>query len=400
MDISFHYYAVKSVALAAGYDEAKAQRIASFSEFIDDYNWYAYFRASNIPDYVKAPELDIVYNNLLSIINPVTTGFSDYFDMATLVLPRSQKFTVSPFHFIPQDKQSVAAGDYRAVPAVLDDNSFIANMLNEVVGNLYSGNISEYELLMQLGCLFHTFADTYAHQLFTGYNNQTNSVVLKNVTNNITGEDQTQQYRFWIDKWIASIESVIKTKMPTIGHMAIAHVPDLSHLSFSMEYLGLDGTKHTYARSNTETFLKPCKEIYTLLRNCLALYDIEPNMTWDELSVGLAQGLLFDASKELSTSEQAAVAVLTPHWSSIFPNYSYSYSGDAIKNGFILSKSNDVQTASINGEQVSLMSSAYSDDFYKYSVFADRVLIKLYGNHPRNWLSEEASITEPETVNV
>ena len=63
MDISFHYYAVKSVALAAGYDEAKAQRIASFSEFIDDYNWYAYFRASNIPDYVKAPELDIVYRN-------------------------------------------------------------------------------------------------------------------------------------------------------------------------------------------------------------------------------------------------------------------------------------------------------------------------------------------------
>ncbi len=92
--------------------------------------------------------------------------------------------------------------------------------------------------------------------------------------------------------------------------------------------------------------------------------------------------------------------MLTPHWSSVFPNYSYSYSSDAIKNGFIISRSNDVQTANINGEEVSLMSSAFSDDFYKYSVFADRHLIKLYGAHPRNWLSEDAVAVEAETANV
>ena len=39
MDISFHYFAVKTVAFAAGFSEAEAQRIAEFSQFIDDFNW-------------------------------------------------------------------------------------------------------------------------------------------------------------------------------------------------------------------------------------------------------------------------------------------------------------------------------------------------------------------------
>lgn len=62
MDISFHYFAVKTVARAAGYDEQKAQRIAEFSQFIDDFNWYKCRCAGNVPDYIKAPNLDIVVN--------------------------------------------------------------------------------------------------------------------------------------------------------------------------------------------------------------------------------------------------------------------------------------------------------------------------------------------------
>ena len=80
MDISFHYFAVKSVALAAGLSESKAQRLAEFSQFIDDYNWYVYFEAENIPSYIRDPQLDIDLSN--NLINPVTTGFSTISDMA------------------------------------------------------------------------------------------------------------------------------------------------------------------------------------------------------------------------------------------------------------------------------------------------------------------------------
>lgn len=181
--------------------------------------------------------------------------------------------------------------------------------------------------------------------------------------------------------------------MPTIGHMAIAHIPDLTHLSFSMEYQSLDGLKYTHARSNTSTFLLPSKELYTFMRSCLG--DAVPaDLTWDQLSEKLAAGFLIDASQELNAGEAAAVAKLKPHWSSVFNQYTYNYDSEVIKNRFMMKvtaalKSEPVEVM-MDGKQVTLFPKPYSDEFYKYNLFADRHLIKLYGPHPRNLLSEEA----------
>ena len=99
MDISFHYFAVKTVAFAAGFSEAEAQRIAEFSQFIDDFNWYTLRAAKDIPSCITSnPALDIVYNKTLHLINPVTTGFSDWFDMATLVTVPEVYGRALPFH--------------------------------------------------------------------------------------------------------------------------------------------------------------------------------------------------------------------------------------------------------------------------------------------------------------
>lgn len=46
--------------------------------------------------------------------------------------------------------------------------------------------MNKNDALMKMGMLFHTFADTYAHQLFTGYNNKVNSVKLIRATDNIS----------------------------------------------------------------------------------------------------------------------------------------------------------------------------------------------------------------------
>lgn len=391
MDISFHYFAVKATARAAGFDEAKAQRIAEFSQFIDDYNWYVYFRANNIPAYVKDNKYDIVYNSTLGIINPVTTGFSDWFDMTTLILSRSQRFTVAPFHFIPQDKQSSDNGDKRTVPATLYDDSYISSMLAKLKNDIDTGTISENDALMKMGMLFHTFADTYAHQLFTGYNNKTNSVKLISVTNNVTGNDETKKYHFWVEQWIAKIEGIIKMKLPTIGHMAIAHIPDLTHLSFEMEYTGMDKNKHRHSRSNTSTFVNACNELYKFMREVLG-EAAPPDMDWTTLSEKLAEGFLIDVAKELDTSEEAAVEKLTEHWSDIFNDYNFSYSSKQIKDGFVTAVSNDIQTVIVDGKEMELSSKSYSNDFYKFNLFADEHLIYLYGDHPRNWLSEEPKI--------
>jgi len=48
---------------------------------------------------------------------------------------------------------------------------------------------------------------------------------------------------------------------------------------------------------------------------------------------------------------------------------------------------------------MTLTSSSYSDDFYKFNLFADEHLITLYGDHPRNWLSNENKIAY-DNINV
>ena len=397
MDISFHYFAVKSVARAAGYDEEKAQRIASFSQFIDDYNWYSYFRAGNIPEYIKADELDIVYSKTLNILNPVTTGFYDWVDMATLILPRPQKYTVSAFHFIPQDAQSIAENDNRAVPATLNDGSYISSMLQDLKNDINNNAVNESDALMRMGMLLHTFADTYAHQLFTGYADAVNSVELISATDNITGEDATKKYHFWIEEWLTKLEEIFKITPPTIGHMAIAHVPDLSHLSFEMEYRRADGTVHRHSRSNTSTFVNTCQQLYNYMRDILGS-SIPADMEWEELAEKLADGFLIDASEELKKGEADAVEVLVTHWKNIFTNYNFSYNSEEIKASFILAESNDSCTVTIEGEELELFGKEYSDDFYKFNYYADKHLIYLYGEHPRNWLSE--SETEENMITV
>lgn len=132
MDITFHYFAVKTLARKAGFSEEEAQRIATYLEFIDDFNWSVYLDCKNIPEYIKN---DVSYDlYVFSFLvhnknfNPATTGFSGIVDMATLLLERMQRFTVSPFHFIPPSIAEIAK-DTRTVPAVVGNGSIISSQV-------------------------------------------------------------------------------------------------------------------------------------------------------------------------------------------------------------------------------------------------------------------------------
>lgn len=104
------------------------------------------------------------------------------------------------FHYFAVKSVARAAGDQRAVPATLNDGSYISAMLRELQTDIITDGIIENDALMKMGMLFHTFADTYAHQLFIGFNNKVNSVKLISATDNITRNDVTEKYHFWIEK--------------------------------------------------------------------------------------------------------------------------------------------------------------------------------------------------------
>ncbi len=56
MDIAFHYFAVKAIAVLAGLDDDSAQVIAKSSQMTDDFDFFAYWHYTNIPDEIKNNE--------------------------------------------------------------------------------------------------------------------------------------------------------------------------------------------------------------------------------------------------------------------------------------------------------------------------------------------------------
>ena len=233
--------------------------------------------------------------------------------------------------------------------------------------------------------LMHTFADTYAHQLFSGYNESCNSVKLNSVFNNITQEDESEKYAFWVNEWILKIEKILKTKLPAIGHMVIAHVPDLTHISCEMGYQDRSGAKRVHARSNTSTFAVVCQKLYRYMRMVLG-EEVPARADWDDLAVRLSAGFLFDAAEVLEKGEKEAVPALIRHWSVVFPEYSYSYDSEAIKKRFVQSASaadSEELIAVVDGREANGLIYRFTDEFYKFNLFADQHLIELYGPSPR-----------------
>ena len=396
MDINFHYFAVKSVALAAGLDDYSAQRIATFSQFIDDYDWYTYFIAGNIPKYIKDDkELDIIYDKTIGIINPVTTGLNAVISYPLYIVSRTQKFILSPFHFIPKNRHSIYE---KTSPAVLNDGSLISDMLIKLKDDYqnHENHLNHNDTCMLMGMLLHTFADTYAHQLFSGYANIKNLVAVLDVTNNINNDDVTSAHVGTIDRdelKQVNADGNVEGKIthPIIGHLAALHTPDLTHLSFNMNYIDDQNTINTYGRSNTSTFVTACKHIYNYLIDIFQLEN--PLMKWSDVSSLLAKAFLFDSTKLLNGTNDISLlsstgnAELCNHWKSVFNNFSYSYDEKQIKNNFYLSKKALKTEVMLDSGEKTGIYYTLSDDFYKYNYFADKILINLYGPRPRKFLS-------------
>lgn len=380
MDITFHYFAVKTLARKAGFNENEAQIIAVYSQYIDEFDWITYLDCKNIPGYIKNdPDYDLYLPSLTTLnfnFNPAMTGFIGIVDMAFLLLERTQKFTVSPFHFIPPSLSQIAK-DVRTVPAVVGDGSIISDQVVYARNLLLAGEESRRISLMRLGMALHTFADTYAHQLFSGYNSWVNDVKVMSVTDNITNADLTAEVNSVVERVAELAEECQKNAevnavLPCIGHMWAGHTPDLTNVSFEMVYKaesGERGYSKSYTRSNTETFVTAGKHILNYLLSCLRKDPVNEN-DWQEFSERLASAFLYKFP-EKDTESKLAV-----HWKSVFPEYDYSYSKSSVENGFYESNNSENEVNSILGKN-------YTEDFYKYNYIADTLLIKMYGKHPR-----------------
>ena len=402
MDIAFHYFAVKALAVRAGFDEDDAQLIAEYSQMVDDFDFYQAWICKNAPNYVKQPGFDIISSIVgIPIVNPVQTGFLadghiiniDYFLLAT---GRFQRLTCAPFHFIYNDRDQIGRKNYRVYPAVDNDLSLIWEMMDSarsdylaakhgLPGGIYGNNRRfKRKALMKIGLLLHIFADTTAHQLFSGFDDGVNDVDLVFVKNNATGADETEKYKNLILDFIKKFPFV-----PKIGHMFVEHVPDLTHLTFGMRYKE-SGKKVDYTRSNTAEFIMRCEQIIRYLFSCTE-NEMMPDDEWMEFSEGLSRCFMADIST--CSNEKSMVKVLRKVWENEFGGFFY-IDPQQIKDDYILETeplTNDemMQLQEIPEEYRSGVKASFSEDFYLLNVCAEEVLVKLYGDYPRKLIGDE-----------
>jgi hypothetical protein len=358
MDINYHYFAVKAIACKSGFAKDEAQMIATYSQFVDDFDLYIYIWLDEVPEYARYLAKKVIRGYFF---NPVTTGF-DGLKQVLLVKEKNQNWILTPYHFIPERriKQLLNRCDWCVTPARMDTPSLITEMLKKAKETLITDKQSDRKVhLMRIGMLLHTFADTYAHQNFSGYWGWENHSYIEKVIDNIDNKDITSSYNPGRYK-----------ELPSIGHTNVSHAPDDSNVTFDIrEKLYEEDKKYSlyYSRSNTVEYLTASREIMNFLRSCLKLPPIEER-EWNEFSKLLSKGFL---------TAQKDVTRLKEHWESIFPTMSFHYKKDEVLQSMLTlhdeNSDGDFLEALYDQDASSTLFSAKSDLFFQYNVLADEI---------------------------
>lgn len=139
MDINYHYFAIKALALKAFFSEEEAQTIANYSQMVDDFTDFNTFVAYKVPEYARHLATHL-YGDYY-IFNPATTGFSTGVDMIKLGIPKYQNIINAPFHFIPYKKklnETVASrAEWRTLPARMDTSSLMQEIMQNFINKDY-----------------------------------------------------------------------------------------------------------------------------------------------------------------------------------------------------------------------------------------------------------------------
>jgi len=249
MQIDFHYYAVAVLARAAGFAPADALTLAYASQYTDD-----------------ASESEPVrIGSGGACLDPVRTSYKGLEILGSYTWS-SQKRVWIPFHFLPPhpfDPRNPGSFSFITRPAA---QSTLASLLLKQVKSKPAGSYKTY--LCRLGIALHTYADTWAHQGFSGRRERDNDVEAICVYHRQSGGKQRLR-----------IENILYDTLPAIGHLEAGSLPDLSFLKF--EYYQ-PATARLIQRDNCLEFLAAAQAIYRQLKQMpkSASADV---ISWEEL---------------------------------------------------------------------------------------------------------------------
>ena len=217
MEKDFHFYVTYALANTAGFSAEDSYIIAYASQYIDDNNESQYPKKdgpSQFPFGIKVSD---------GFFRPIMT---QSMSVKSLIY-EIQKFVYVPFHFLPGDNNMPIDKEY---------NKYSTTPDSEKARNLLKAALNTRDLY-RVGIALHTFADTWSHQNFTGYEEDWNSVF----------------------HW----RNPFRALAPNIGHADVSHLPD--EISTTWNDYRFD--KPYRKRNNREIALQACKRIFQELRS-------------------------------------------------------------------------------------------------------------------------------------
>ncbi len=241
MDTEFHYYINYIIALRAGFAPETAYKIAYSAQYVDD----------NTEHYtvVQKSNLDLYSNILTQSMNP-TLGVKDMISIYPV------------FHFIPGDdiiKSSSLRRDGECRYMTTTPNNKLARSC--LINALKSSDP------YWIGIASHAFADTWAHQNFTGLKDTYNCVEKHQTNKSILGKNLLGLSAY-------------------VGHADVFLLPDTPNsiwYDYRLKDMKID---------NNQRFLDAAKNMFEMYlkytdKSLLVNIPSDPTSTWNELEMAI-----------------------------------------------------------------------------------------------------------------
>jgi len=229
MDIDFHFGTIYVLARWAGFNNENARIIATSSQFVDD----------NISEEISTLPTAKKFNKAGILIR-----YSGHKLWENILNDEGNEQVWIPYHFLPG-----LQGTTEEEKLVCKKNSLLAKSLATKLSQI---TMDDHNYAFKLGIGLHVYADTWAHQEFSGI------VTVKNM---VVGLAYKQFGEGIVNDFLEVATSVGFDMSAPLGHAAAIHWPDRPYAEWRSD------TKFENGRYNWEEFLEASCAIYNILAN-------------------------------------------------------------------------------------------------------------------------------------
>ncbi|WP_196592338.1 DUF6765 family protein [Pectinatus frisingensis] len=231
MDIDFHFGTIYVLSRWAGFNEENSKIIATSSQFVDDN-----MDENPIKKLIYTKDA-AKYDNDDDIIKRYS-GHARWQDLSD----EGNKHVWVPYHFLPS-----LEGNTEEEKLICKKNSTTANEL----ALLISDSTLENNNLFKLGIGLHVYADTWAHQEFSGITDRDNNII-HNIEVIVPEMDE-------LEKNEDGTLSEVLDKVKPLGHGSAVHFPDRPYIKWKSD------EKFSEGRANWDEFMEAAQQIYNVL---------------------------------------------------------------------------------------------------------------------------------------